>query len=417
MKIAVWIARLLLGGTFIVSGVTKMVDPYGTLTKIEAYLGAWGLTDVIAQGLVLVGGCALALLEFIVGVLLFSGSLRRSAAWLSLAVMAVMLPLTVYIAIANPVDDCGCFGDFLVISNTATMLKNVVLTALAVFLCRYNRRARCLFAPWIQWVEVAAAVAYMLCLAVIGYHVQPLLDFRPYPVGEPLADDGESDRMAYIYVKDGLRQEFAEDELPDESDGWEFVDVRPLAKASGKMFALFDRHTGSEVTADVIGATPGQLLLLIPHPSDAGAAGSYTANELQAAMERRYGRGAFVAVMAADSAAVERAMDLMMADYPVYYADSKVIMSVARGQMAAVYLSDGVVHWKRTLSSINLDLLTPDSDPAEVYASDGPRTFRILTALYIAANIAILIIGTLPRLPRLRKKSRPAPPPAAPSAQ
>lgn len=227
MKTAVWLARLILGGTFIVSGVAKMIDPWGTLTKIEAYLSAWGLTDAFAPGLVLVGSCALAMMEFVVGVLLATGSLRRSAAWLAAAIMAFMLPLSVYIAVANPVEDCGCFGDLFVISNLSTMLKNVVLTALAVFLCRYNRRARWLFAPWIQWVEIAAAVAYMLVIAMIGYHEQPLLDFRAYPVGEPLVDS-DGGEAVYVYERDGATREFADDELPDENEGWEFVGVRIL---------------------------------------------------------------------------------------------------------------------------------------------------------------------------------------------
>ncbi|MCM1309625.1 MAG: DoxX family protein [Bacteroides sp.] len=400
MKIAVWVARLILGGTFLLSGVTKMVDPYGSLAKIDAYLGAWGLMQTIPPGLVLVGGCALALVEFIVGLLLATGSLRRTAAWSVTAIMAFMLPLTVYIAIVNPVDDCGCFGDFLILSNVATMLKNVVLMALAIFLCRYNRRARWLFAPWIQWVEIAAGVAYMLLLAIIGYHEQPLLDFRAYPVGEPLVEEGEE--AVYVYQRGGEVRVFTEDELPDDDSGWEFVraDVVPSPKA----LALFDRTTGRDVTEEVLGVTPGQMLLLFPYPSDASAAGSYTANELQQAMESRFGRGAFVGVTAGDSTAVAHALDLMMATYPVYYADAKAISAVARGHMAVIYLKDGVVAWKRTLTSINLDRITPDSDLSQTFAVNGPRIFGRITLLYVFINLGIFLLGLFPALFRLRKK-------------
>lgn len=400
-KIAVWAARIILGATFCFSGVAKMVDPWGSLTKIQAYLAAWGLADAVPDGLTLIAGCALSMLEFLTGFLLLTGSLRRTAAWLAAAIMAVMLPLTAYIALANPVDDCGCFGDALVISNTATFLKNLVLTALAVFLCIFNRRARCLFAPWIQWLQVAVGGAYMLIIGLLGYHVQPLLDFRPYPVGEPLTDT-EGARTVYVYERNGQTREFPEDDLPDEAEGWEFVDVRTLRPASGKSLELLDAE--GEPADGILGADSGDLLLLlIPEPSDASAAGSFTANELSAEMTRRYGPGHFLAVTAPDSAAVARALDVMMADFPVYFADPKAITAVARGQMAAVYTRNDTVRWKRTLSSVNLDLLTPDADLAEVYAIDAPRDFWRLTLAFLLAELLVWGLGFLPRLRGLRQ--------------
>lgn len=380
------------------SGVTKIIDPWGTLTKIQAYLAAWDVS--LDPGPVLVGGCALSILEFIVGFLVITGSLRRSAAYLAAAIMALMLPLTAYIAVADPVEDCGCFGDFLVISNTSTFLKNIVLTAAALFLCRYNRRARCLFAPWIQWLQIAVAAAYLLTLGLIGYHIQPLLDFRPYPVGEPLTDaDGATVR--YLYERNGETREFSDDELPDEDSGWVFSEVRTVDPASGKMLELIDRRSGEEVTEQVLGATEGQLLLLIPEPSVASAAGSFTANELNAAMSARYGAGSFVCITAADSAAVERALDLMMADYPVYYADTKAIKTVARGEMAAVYLERDTVRWKRTLSSIDLDRLeTPGASPATAYEIQGTIIFRLITVLTLLIELAVALLGTASRLAR-----------------
>lgn len=382
------------------SGLTKMIDPWGSQTKIEAYLSAWGLDDVFGPGIALMGGCVLSMVEFITGFLLATGSLRRTSAVAATAIMVFMLPLTAYIAMYNPVEDCGCFGDFLIISNVATFWKNVGLTALAIYLLVNNRRARCLFAPWVQWAQIAVAMAYMLVIGLIGYHEQPLLDFRAYPAGEPLTD-GEGCTMTYLYRgKDGEIHEFSDDSLPDESDGWEFVDVREDEAASGKMFALFDRESGEDVTGEVVGATEGQMLLLIPDLSAATAAGSFTANELSSYMSRRYGEGAFVAVTEGDSARLEKALDLMMADYPFYLSDPKAIKAVARGQMSLVYLENDTVRWKRTLSSINLDRLTEEAELAEVYNPHGPRLFRAITLMAVLLEVVIMWLGTLTRVAR-----------------
>lgn len=405
MRVAVWLARLIVGSVFIISGVTKMVDPIGFAIKITSYLAAWGMDEAIPSGLVLIGGCALSTFEFITGILLACGSLRRASAWGAFLLMCGMLPLTAYIALANPVSDCGCFGDFLIISNGATFAKNVVIFLLCLFLIRYNRRARTIFAPWIQWVQIAAAMLYMIILAIIGYHEQPLLDFRPYPAGEPLTDNSEAEAL-YVYTRDGREQTFSDSNLPDDNSGWEFKEVREIKSASAKQLTLLDPRSGLDVTEDVLGSTNGQMLLLIPHPSEASAAGSFTANELRDRMEQLHGPGSFIALMPPDTSAVERALDVMMADYPVYYADQKAIMAVARGAMAVVYLKNGNVAWKRTLSSINTDRLRI-GDPASIYATDGPKWFRRLTAAYILANLAIYIIGQIPALFRwLRTKKK-----------
>ncbi len=406
MRAAVWLARLLVGSVFIISGVAKMIDPIGFAIKISSYLGAWGIDDMVPSGLVLIGGCALSTFEFITGIMLASGSLRRASAWGALLLMCVMLPLSAYIALANPVSDCGCFGDFLIISNGATFAKNVVIFLLCLFLVRYNRRAKTVFAPWIQWVQIAAAMLYMIILAIIGYHEQPLIDFRPYPVGEPLTDSSQAEAL-YVYTRNGHEKTFADSELPDDDSGWEFKEVRDVKSASAKQLTLLDPQTGLDVTEDILDADSDRMLLLIPHPSEASAAGSFTANELRDRMEQLFGPGSFIALTPPDTAAVERALDVMMADYPVYYADQKAIMAVARGAMAVVYLKDGKVAWKRTLSSVNTDRLG-SGDPARIYATDGPRWFRLLTAAYILSNIVIYIIGQIPSLLRRIRRAKKA---------
>lgn len=398
MRVALWLTRLLVGAVFVVSGAAKMIDPIGFAIKISSYFAVWGLAETVPPGLMLMGGCLLSTFEFVTGILVATGSLRRVAPLCALLLMCFMLPLSAYIALANPVSDCGCFGDFLIISNGATFAKNVVLFGLCVFLVRYNRRARPLIAPWIQWMQIAAAVGYMIILGIEGYHEQPLLDFRPYPVGEPLADGSEAEAL-YVYTRNGHEQTFSDAELPDEDSGWEFKEVREVKAASAKQLTLLDPRTGLDVTDSIVGTDVDRMLLLVPHPTEASAAGSYTANELRERMEQLYGPGAFVALMPPDTAAVLRALDVMMADYPVYFADQKAIMAVARGAMAVVYLKDGKVVWKRTLGSINLDRLN-SGDPATIYSTDGPKWFRLITAAYLLANLAFILASLIFRIKR-----------------
>ncbi|MDE6402372.1 MAG: DoxX family membrane protein, partial [Muribaculaceae bacterium] len=154
----VWLLRIIVGGTFIFSGITKLVDLWGTVFKIEDYLDVWQID--VPRTVVLMGAMALSTFEFVSGLLLLTGCCRRVMTWLVGLLISGMLVLTAYIWYADPVSDCGCFGDFLILSNSATFWKNVVLMAMVVFLIIYNKRGVSLFKAPIQWIVVTVAVFY-----------------------------------------------------------------------------------------------------------------------------------------------------------------------------------------------------------------------------------------------------------------
>ena len=245
----VWLFRFLVGATFIVSGWAKAIDPWGTIYKVEEYFTVWGL--YVLREITLALAVILAICEFSVGVLVFFGSMRRASVWLAAAFMVVMLPLTAYIAIADPVSDCGCFGDFIILSNYATFGKNIVLSAMIVYLMLRNDRVKGIYIPAVQWLVFIGALAYSSSLAFMGYRYQPLIDFRPYPNGSKFVytDAEEShDNTMFIYEKDGITQRFAMTELPDST--WTYVDMETLADDNGRALVIYD--DGEEITGDIL---------------------------------------------------------------------------------------------------------------------------------------------------------------------
>lgn len=179
-----WLLRIAVGGTFIFSGFVKAIDPWGTLYKLEEYLNVMGLP--LWHSIVVAGTFLLCSVEFVAGTMLLAGCYRKSSPWIVFAIMCVMLPLTLWIAVANPVADCGCFGDFLIISNWATFWKNVALMAGVIWLLKFNRYSRCIISPALQWIAFLATLIFIGYIEVEGYLFQPLIDFRPYKVGGPL---------------------------------------------------------------------------------------------------------------------------------------------------------------------------------------------------------------------------------------
>ncbi len=380
----VWTLRLLVGATFVVSGLAKLIDEWGFVLKIEQYLAVWDFS--MPRTLVLAAGVFLSGIEFVAGSLLLVGCYRRVTSWLVGAIMLFMLPLTLYIMIANPVSDCGCFGDLWKISNTATFIKNVFLTAGVLYLISYNHKVKGLFMPYVQWAVMAVLGVYALAVSLIGYNVQPMIDFRPYPVGLPLvAETDEEANVVFLYEKDGVTQEFSVEALPDST--WIYVDRKESVGEKLKTFAIFEEDD-DEVTSDVISTDGEQLLVMIPDLRRADVAYTYLINELNSYMKGR--DGSLIAVIATTPKGIERWIDFSMAEYPCYTAEDTTIKEVARGNVALVYLKDGIIQWKRNFYTIPTNILSAASDPLEELRFDGDRLFLALTGAMIAM---LLLLG------------------------
>ena len=180
-KVIAEVCRLLLGVVFIFSGTVKAVDPMGGAIKIGDYLTSFGL-DKLQPFTVLIS-FNLSALEFMLGVCMLLGVYRRYTTFLTLLMMSFMTPLTLYLAIFNPVSDCGCFGDALVISNWQTFYKNVVLLAAAIYVFIHNQRLLQGYTYHVYWFVALWSYVFAIGFAYRNYNHLPILDFRPYKLG------------------------------------------------------------------------------------------------------------------------------------------------------------------------------------------------------------------------------------------
>lgn len=182
MKILKIIIRLLLGLVFTFSGFVKAIDPLGSTYKFTDYFtDAFGIPSLSAISLAL--AFFLSALEFTVGICLILNVKPRLSSLAALLFMIVFTPLTLYIAIANPVTDCGCFGDALVISNWETFFKNVVLISMAIYLFINSKGNNTTYKPKIDWIIAGSIFAACLLFQYVSLQHLPIVDFRPYKIG------------------------------------------------------------------------------------------------------------------------------------------------------------------------------------------------------------------------------------------
>src|SRR3954451_22672294 len=104
--LALWpatLARLVLGGVFVVAGVLKVPDPAAAVRAVRAY-------RLLAEPLVAPVAFGLPVVEIAVGLALLAGVFVRTAA-LAAAVLLVVFIGAVGSAWARGLQiDCGCFG-------------------------------------------------------------------------------------------------------------------------------------------------------------------------------------------------------------------------------------------------------------------------------------------------------------------
>lgn len=353
LKIAVNVCRVLLAVTFLFSGFVKANDPLGMVYKIEDYYAAWGI-DVHNQFFIVVLAVLLALVEIMMGVYLLLGILRRTVTRFVLMFMSVMTALTVYIYIANPVEDCGCFGDALVLTNGETLMKNIVLLMASVLCMRFYRLMPRITGPTLSWGLVWIFV--LSALGFAGYSIVelPLIDFRPYKVGtdlhELLAPAGDSHPtfdVQIVYERDGEELVLsAEDDDPDST--WNYLETRRIKTSSGSVvatdFYMTDRETDEDFTDEMLEEEGETYLLIIPlmEVADQGCIG--TINEIY---DNAVDKGTrFYCITASDDKAIESWIDHTGAEYPIYRGDERTLKTIVRANPGLVLIKDGVIQRK-----------------------------------------------------------------------
>jgi len=352
------VCRIIIGLTFIFSGFVKAVDPLGSTYKFVDYFNAFGMEW--ANGLAFMLSVLQCVVELTLGVMvLFNLSIRFSASFV-LAFMIFYTPLTLYIAIKNPVHDCGCFGDALVISNWQTFFKNVVLLAAAVFVFVFRKQSDSKLKSLEQWVLSAATaiVGFVFC----GYshkHTQ-VLDFRPYSVGtsikakmeRPAGAPADVWESTFVYEKDGEQKEFPINALPDST--WTFKDARHTLVKKGYEPPIHDfsivNADGDDLTDEVLASDNYNFLLISYNLYKSDLSRNDSINRLaDFCMSEGY---TFRMLTASTDEAIQNFREEASPAYEICICDETTLKTIVRSNPGLMIVKDGVIIGKWNLADI-----------------------------------------------------------------
>ena len=346
------VCRFVLAVVFIFSGFVKAIDPLGTQYKIQDYLDALGWTDVFPESIPFIVAALLGMLEFCLGVYLFFGIRRIIAPRAVVAVMAIMTPLTFWLALDNPVSDCGCFGDAVVLTNWETFGKNVVLLAMSLVVLKWRKRIFPLATTRFDWLIALYGFLYIFCMTIYCYRHLPIFDFRPYYVGAdirqgmeiPEGKEPTEFETRFVLQKDGEEKEFTLENYPDST--WTFVDSRTVVKKKGYEppihdFSMIRYEDGEDITEQVLADERYTFLLVAHQLGQASDSRIDLINELyDYCLEYGY---AFYCLTSSSDEDILKWQEDTGAEYPFCLMDNITLKTMVRSNPGLILLKKGVV--------------------------------------------------------------------------
>ena len=326
-RVVVNICRLLLAAVFILSGFVKAVDPRGTQYKIEDYLLAWHMNGVLPDIAILLLSVGLSVMEFSIGIFLLFAIRRRLTSRLAVIMLGVMTPLTLWLALTNPVSDCGCFGDALVLTNWQTFWKNVVLLCAAIVVVCWPLQMFRFVSRSNQWIVVNYTILFILAIAGWSLYDRPQFDFRPYHIGTNL--------------RDGWLRAMEGEDLP-------YLD-----------FYLERVDNDEDITEEVLNDEGYTFLLISPHLEQADDS---QLDQINQVYEYAQDNGcAFYGMTASGQQAIGHWCDITGAEYPFCQTDEIPLKTIIRSNPGLLLLKDGVIinKWSHNMLPDEADLNEP----------------------------------------------------------
>ena len=352
LKMTVNLCRIIVALTFIFSGFVKAIDPIGLQYKLQDYLGAVGIPGFLPDWLLLIMAVLLAAVEFCMGIFLLFAIQRRLISRLIVVFMSIMTLITVWLVVANPVKDCGCFGDALHLTNTETLVKNIILLGCSIVIMQRPLAMFRFISESNQWIVINYTIVFIFVSSGLSLYYLPLFDFRPYrigtniPRGMEIPKDAEQPlfETTFIMEKGGQRKEFTLNDYPDST--WKFIDSKTVQVKEGYIppihdFSIADRKTGKDLTDSVLRHKGYTFLLIAPYLERADDSNFGDIDQLYEYAQTY--NIPFYCLTASTAKAIQRWRDITGAEYPFCITDETTLKTIVRSNPGLLLLKDGTI--------------------------------------------------------------------------
>src|SRR5574344_441029 len=346
MRLFLFILRFIFGIVFILSGFFKLTDPVGTGLIVKEYLNAMHF-NFLSFGAVYFG-MALSLLEFLVGMAVFMKMRIRVASFFGLIMTAFFTFVTLILVIFNPIQDCGCFGEAIHLSNMQSFIKNLVLLACIVPIYIFRKSFRRVASIPAEWIFLGIYGVAALLLSSYSLVKMPVVEFGNFRVGSDISvkmDDASQNlefETLFIYEKEGVQKEFSLDNLPDST--WTFIDSKDASKKIKDTRAPFDFSVmdkdGNYVTNKILFSDKAVIAVIVTD-LDGFLESKASDNLFSLSKSVNSSGGVFLLITSESPYTVSESG--IGDSIKVAFSDYKTVISMHRSNGGVIYINDAIV--------------------------------------------------------------------------
>ena len=366
-NIIVNISRFLVGVLFIFSGLIKINDPVGFSFKLEEYFGPTVFDLNFILPFVLPLAIVIVVVEVLLGVALLIGFKKKFTIYSLLAMIVFFTFLTFYSAYFNVVTDCGCFGDAIKLTPWESFTKDIILLILILAMMigtSFKKPGKLsglnfikpIFSTKILYtIILISTLSCVLILNQVLSHL-PILDFRPYKVGNNIIEN--------MIIPDGAKQDVFQfdwlfkvngQEIIISTNGnyptveGEFISVETKLIETGYEPPIHDltmEFDNIDYTEELMGED--KLLIFVLY--NLSNSNTKVINEMKYIREKAKNNNyKVIALTASGDSAVSNFSKNYQIDLDFYFCDETALKTIVRSNPAALKLNNGniiqKVHW------------------------------------------------------------------------
>ena len=342
------ISRFIVGIVFIFSGFVKGIDPFGSTYKFVDYFMAFEISFL--EPLAFPFAILLSALEFIIGFALIFSAKKQIVAWAAFIFMLFFTILTFILAIYNPVTDCGCFGDAIIMTNWQTFWKNIFIMFFTLIVFVNRKRFFTKLSNTKQWAVIIISGAFLVLLSMYSYKHLPLIDFRPYSVGTYIPDkmiipDGAPSaeyKTTLVYAKGEKTIEVTIDNIPDTS--WHWVETKHTLIKEGYQPPIHDftiqSMDGDDYTDLVLNDSKFTFILIAYDLNKTNTRNIEHINKI-AEFCNQSGTCNFICLTASLKSDIDQFIEKTDATYPFFNTDEITLKTIIRANPGIMLLRRG----------------------------------------------------------------------------